>query len=232
MYGATEGWKMPTSPSGPAKRPPIFPTPSSSSSLSGMEQAVPSFQSFLDRTPPPRTQKPLPPTPLRPRRPSSFGSSSSRPVSRPNRRSSSVYSRGTSIWDLEPDIPAIPSWQTADFADQSDQTLMLRPIAYSASASQLISKQPDGQRLEQRTYSPLINTPSPTISRSSTPSPPPPGPRPSLLLPPPVGFAQIPKKHLRMVSLEKAKEASQVPGAVHLLPEEMRAQALGRSRSY
>jgi len=52
-----------------------------------------------------------------------------------------------------------------------------------------------------------------------------------MLLPPPAGSVNIPKKHLRMVSLEHAKQMLQAPGAVHLLPEELRAQALGRSRS-
>ncbi|KAK4954418.1 hypothetical protein LTR10_007849 [Elasticomyces elasticus] len=232
-FGQTQGWKMPSpEPSDSLKRPPFTKVPtSSSSSLRGMEQTAPSFQDFVRRTPPPADQaKPLPPTPLRPRRPSSFDSASSRASSRLTRRSSSVYSRGTSIWDLErePEVPAIPSWQTADF---SDQDLLLRPIAYSASTSQLDTKPPIQQQLEQlRTYSPLLHTPSPTISRRTTPSPPP-GPRPSILLPPPVGFAHVPKKHLRTVSLEKAKEMLQAPGAVHMLPEELRALALGRSRS-
>ncbi|KAI7558846.1 hypothetical protein KC317_g10741, partial [Hortaea werneckii] len=48
--------------------------------------------------------------------------------------------------------------------------------------------------------------------------------RPSILLPPPLASAQVPKKHLRTVSLEKAQELIQAPGAVHLLPEELRAQ--------
>ncbi|KAK5696705.1 hypothetical protein LTR97_008009 [Elasticomyces elasticus] len=232
-FGQTQGWKMPSpEPSGSLKRPPFTKVPtSSSSSLRGMEQTAPSFQDFVRRTPPPADQaKPLPPTPLRPRRPSSFDSASSRASFRLTRRSSSVYSRGTSIWDLErePEVPTIPSWQTADL---SDQDLLLRPIAYSASTSQLDTKPPIQQQLEQlRTYSPLLHTPSPTISRRTTPSPPP-GPRPSILLPPPVGFAHVPKKHLRTVSPEKAKEMLQAPGAVHMLPEELRALALGRSRS-
>ncbi|KAI7567798.1 hypothetical protein KC317_g4732, partial [Hortaea werneckii] len=48
--------------------------------------------------------------------------------------------------------------------------------------------------------------------------------RPSILLPPPLASAQVPKKHLRTVSLEKAQELIQAPGGVHLLPEELRAQ--------
>jgi hypothetical protein len=56
--------------------------------------------------------------------------------------------------------------------------------------------------------------------------------RPSILLPPPPGSVHIPKQHLRTVSLEKAKEMMQAPGVVHLLPEELRAQNLNRSRSH
>ncbi|KAK0269265.1 hypothetical protein LTR35_014973 [Friedmanniomyces endolithicus] len=229
VYGETQSWRMPSpEPSRSLKRPPVVKAASSSSSLSGMEQTMPSFQSFVKRTPPPDQTKPLPPTPLRPRRRSSFSSASSRPSSRGPRRSSSIYSRATSQWDLEADVPAIPSWQTADFTDQD---LLLRPIAYSASTPQLNAEPPVQQQLaELRTYSPLIHSPSPTISRRKTPSPPP-GLRPSMLLPPPAGSLQIPRKHLRMVSLEKAKQMLQAPGAVHLLPEELRAQALGRSRS-
>ncbi|KAK0786635.1 hypothetical protein LTR02_011535 [Friedmanniomyces endolithicus] len=229
MYGKIQSWRMPSpEPSRSLKRPPVVTAGSSSSSLSGMEQTMPSFQSFVKRTPPPDQTKPLPPTPLRPRRRSSFSSASSRPSSRGPRRSSSIYSRATSQWDLEADVPAIPSWQTADFTDQD---LLLRPIAYSASTPQLNAEPPTQRPLaDLRTYSPLIHSPSPTISRRTTPSPPP-GPRPSMLLPPPAGSLHIPKKHLRMVSLEKAKQMLQAPGAVHLLPEELRAQALGRSRS-
>ncbi|KAK0897556.1 hypothetical protein LTR91_024056 [Friedmanniomyces endolithicus] len=229
VYGETQSWRMPSpEPTRSLKRPPVVTAASSSSSLSGMEQTMPSFQSFVKRTPPPDQTKPLPPTPLRPRRRSSFSSASSRPSSRGPRRSSSIYGRATSQWDLEADVPAIPSWQTADFTDQD---LLLRPIAYSASTPQLHAEPPAQKPLaDLRTYSPLIHSPSPTISRRTTPSPPP-GPRPSILLPPPAGAVHIPKKHLRMVSLEKAKQMLQAPGAVHLLPEELRAQALGRSRS-
>ncbi|KAK4550358.1 hypothetical protein LTR36_003325 [Oleoguttula mirabilis] len=234
-YRDTEGWKMPSpQPTGTLKRPPTLKNGSSSSSLRGMEQTVPSFQSFVKRTPPPDQQKPLPPTPLRPRRPSSFESASSRPPSTFDRRSSSVYSRTLSqwdpYWDLEsevPDVPALPSWRSIDFADQST---LLRPIAYSHSTSELLEKPQSPQLLQARTYRPLITTPSPTVSRQTTPSPPP-HPRPSILLPPPPAVAHVPRQHLRTVSLEKAKELMQAPNAVHLLPEELRAQTLGKSRS-
>ncbi|KAK5124252.1 hypothetical protein LTR85_001955 [Meristemomyces frigidus] len=234
-YPDTEGWKMPSpQPMGTLKRPPIIKNGSSSPSLKGMEQTVPSFQSFLKRTPPPDQQKPLPPTPLQPRRPSSFDSASSRPPSSLNRRSSSVYSRTVSQWDPDwyrdsnpPDVPALPSWRSIDFADHST---LLRPIAYSRSTSELLEKPQTPQLLEARTYRPLITTPSPTISRRTTPSPPP-QTRPSVLLPPPPAVPHVPRQHLRTVSLEKAKELMQAPGAVHLLPEELRAQTLGKSRS-
>jgi len=121
------------------------------------------------------------------------------------------------------------SWRTVDFADPDN--VLLRPIAYSASTSQLVGEPAPPQVLQPWSYSPLINTPSPTISRASTPSPAPPEPRPSILLPTPPVTAKIPKKHLRTVSLEKAKESMNAPGAVHLLPEELRAQSMGKSRS-
>ncbi|KAK3671283.1 hypothetical protein LTR78_008918, partial [Recurvomyces mirabilis] len=191
-----------------------------------MEQSIPSFQSFVKRTPTPEAHKPLPPTPLRTRRPSSFKSIDSRPSSRFTRRSSSVYSRRQSEWsiplDSPEDIPAVPTWRLEDLADQN---LLLRPIAYSASTSQLVTKPSTQQQtLEPRAYSPLIVTPSPTASRNTTPSPAPSEPQENVLLPPPAGFMQVPKKHLRTVSLEKAKEMLQAPGALRLLPEELRAQ--------
>ncbi|EMC95304.1 hypothetical protein BAUCODRAFT_534884 [Baudoinia panamericana UAMH 10762] len=216
-------------PSGTLKRPTLATaSSSSSSSLSGMEMAIPSFQSFLRRTPTPDPLKPLPPTPLRPRRPSSLDSGSSPAASQSTRRSSSVYSRTASQYDPTPNRPGLPSWRTADFAEQN---LLLRPVAYSASTSQLLQKtpaQPAG--LEPRTYNPVTITPPTTGSRVPTPSPPP-LLRPSVLLPPPVSIAQISQKHLRAVSLEKAKAIMQAPGAVHLLPEELRAQTLSKSRS-
>ncbi|RMY73179.1 hypothetical protein D0862_14332 [Hortaea werneckii] len=246
LYTRTQDWKMPSpQPRGSSiKRPPILKNGSSSSSLRGMEQSVPSFQNFIKRTPPPDHLKPLPPTPLHPhQRASSFDSGISQCPSSSGRRSSSVYSRTVSQWDPEwdyqseevPEVPPLPDWRSADFADQ-DNTLLLRPIAYSASTSQLLEKNqqqqqqppPQHQLLEPRAYRPLIVTPSPTASaspsRATTPSPHPSESRPSILLPPPPAPAHVPKKHLRTVSLEKAKELIRAPGAVHLLPEELRAQ--------
>ncbi|KAI7471719.1 hypothetical protein KC357_g5966 [Hortaea werneckii] len=249
LYARTQDWKMPSpQPRGRSvQRPPILKNGSSSSSLRGMEQSVPSFQTFIKRTPPPDHLKPLPPTPLHPhQRAASFDSGISPCPSSSGRRSSSVYSRTVSQWDPEwdyqseevPAVPPLPDWRSADFDDQDTSLLLLRPIAYSASTSQLLEKNHQQQQqqtvsqpqlLEPRAYRPLIVTPSPTASaspsRATTPSPRPSSEsRPSILLPPPPTSAHVPKKHLGTVSLEKAKELIQAPGAVHLLPEELRAQ--------
>ncbi|RMY30457.1 hypothetical protein D0866_07991 [Hortaea werneckii] len=238
LYARTQDWKMPSpQPRGSSiKRPPILKNGPSSSSLRGMEQSVPSFQNFIKRTPPPDHLKPLPPTPLHPhQRASSFDSGISQCPS-------SSVSQWDPEWDYQSEevaeVPPLPDWRSADFADQ-DTNLLLRPIAYSASTSQLLEKNhhqqqqqqpppPQFQLLEPRAYRPLIVTPSPTASaspsRATTPSPRPSESRPSILLPPPPAPAHVPKKHLRTVSLEKAKELIQAPGAVHLLPEELRAQ--------
>jgi len=222
-----------TIPPAPLKRPPYTTTETSSSSLSGMEQTVMPFQEFVRRTPPLEEDKPLPPTPLQVRR-SSFGEStwaSSREASssRP-RRTSSVYSRTVSQW-----IPDSPVWSASDLADNPLPALppeLLRPIAYSASTPELIETPLDMLLLQPRTYQPLLTTPSPTISRQTTPSP---GPEPlqedrkfSILLPTAVDVVDIPKSHLRTVSLEKAKAAAGAPGAEHLLPEELRAKSKGK----
>lgn len=223
-----------TIPPAPLKRPPYTTTETSSSSLSGMEQTVMPFQDFVKRTPPLEEDKPLPPTPLQVRR-SSFGEStwaSSREASssRP-RRTSSVYSRTVSQW-----IPDSPIWSASDLADNPLPALppeLLRPIAYSASTPELIETPPDMLLLQPRTYQPLLTTPSPTISRQTTPSP---GPEPplqedrkfSILLPTAVDVVDIPKSHLRTVSLEKAKATAGAPGAEHLLPEELRAKSKGK----
>lgn len=223
-----------TIPPAPLKRPPYTTTETSSSSLSGMEQTVTPFQEFVKRTPPLEDDKPLPPTPLQVRR-SSLGEStraSSREASplRP-RRTSSVYSRTVSQW-----IPDSPVWSASDLVDNPLPALppeLLRPIAYSASTPQLIETPPDGLLLQPRTYQPLLTTPSPTISRNTTPSP---GTDPlqegrkfSTLLPTAVDVVNIPKSHLRTVSLEKAKATAGAPGAEHLLPEELRAKSKGKT---
>jgi hypothetical protein len=214
------------------KRPPFASTDTASTVSSGLEHTIMPFQEFVKRTPPPEENKPLPPTPLRVWR-SSFGddiSASSREpsVSRP-RRTSSVYSRTVSQW-----LPDSPVWSASDLEDNPLPALppeFLQPIAYSASTPALVEKVPNDFLLQPRTYQPLLTTPSPTISRRTTPSPAPTASprdrRSSILLPTAVDVAAIPKSHLRTVSLEKAKATSSAPGAEHLLPEELRAKSRG-----
>lgn len=204
---------MPSSPlpSGALKRPPLLQHNSSNSSLSGLEQSIPSFRDFVTRTPSLDETKPLPPTPLIPRRSISTATGSSQPSTHNARRSSSIYSRTPSQW-----MDDVPPRQSIDLLENPLPTL--QPIAYSRSTPQLSQQQP-------RAFEPLIAEPSPTVSRSSTPSPSPSDGRPSVLLPIPLAKVNIPKKHLRTVSLEKAKEAMFAPGVVHLLPEELRAQS-------
>ena len=223
-----------TIPPAPLKRPPYTTTKTSSSSLSGLEQTVMPFQDFVKRTPPLDEDKPLPPTPLQVRR-SSFGESISASSREPSpfrpRRSSSVYSRTVSQW-----IPDSPVWSASDLADNPMPALppeLLRPIAYSASTPELIETPSAGLLLQPRTYQPLLTTPSPTISRRTAPSP---GRTPlqqeerkfSVLLPTAVDVVDIPKSHLRTVSLEKAKATAGAPGAEYLLPEELRAKSKGK----
>jgi hypothetical protein len=222
-----------TIPTAPLKRPPYTTTETSSSSLSGLEQMVLPFQEFIKRTPPLEDEKPLPPTPLQIRRSSlgeSISTSSREPSPSRPRRSSSVYSRTVSQW-----IPDSPVSTASDLADNPMPALppeLLRPIAYSASTSELIETSSARLLLQPRTYQPLLTTPSPIVSRQTTPSP---GPTPSqeerrfsILLPTAVDVVDIPKSHLRTVSLEKAKATAGAPGAEHLLPEELRAKSKGK----
>ena len=205
-------------PSGSIKRPPIIPNGSSLSSLGGRGQAVPSFQAFVKQTSPigPKAVSPPPgrassSSPVRPRAPSTH-----------TRRSSSVYSRSTSQFGSE-----ASSWRSADFADEPLPPLpTLLPVAYSASTPQLVERQLTPPLLEPRTYRPLIRTPSPTASRVSTPSPP--QHKPSILLPLPPVQVKVPRKHLRSVSLATAKAEVHSPAAVHLLPEELRAEMIAK----
>lgn len=220
------------------KRPPFTTADSSKSSLAGLEQTITPFQEFIRRTPPIEDGKSLPPPPLRSpsgRRSSYSGNSSqySREAS-PSapRRSSSIYSRTVSQW-----LPDSPMWSASDLAGNPMPPLppeLLRPIAYSASTPELVEKAPTPLVfLQPRTYQPLLVTPSPTISRRTTPSPSPlesqRSTRFSTLLPTAVETLEIPKNHLRTVSLEKAKAALEAPGAEHLLPEELRAKLKGHT---
>lgn len=235
-------------PLGALKRPPLLTKGSSFSSLSGMEQAVPSFESFVRRTPPPPDQaKPLPPTPLIPRRVSSASPSRSRTTSLyGQRRSSSIYSRTVSQW-FDDDC----SWRSADLRDGPLPDMpplpFLQPVAYSKSTPQLHERLAAPPRtLGPRTSSPLIVTPSPTASRVTTPEESParsPGPSPlgqdrqqqqstSATYDTPLHLRDATAKQVQTVSLEQAKAALHFPGAVHLLPEELRAQRYVRSRSH
>lgn len=200
-------------------------TDSSSPSLSGMEQSVPSFQSFVDRTP---SVARAPLSTYVPRRASSSSACRSRtPPVYSARRSSSVYSRSVSRWGSENS-----SWMSEDFVDDPLPPLpILQSVAYSASTPQFGERPSNLSPLPACKYSPLIITPSPTASRFSTPSPPPQH-KPSILLPEPPVSIQVPRRHLRTVSLEKAQADSNAPGTVHLLPEELRAQIVKKSKSY
>jgi len=212
------------------KQPPL--TTNVKSSLQGHEQTIPPFRDFVKQTPPLEEDKPLPPTPLRVRG-FSFGgttnSSSREPSPSAPRRMSSVYSRTVSQWFSDS-----PTWSASDLADNPIPALpleYLQPIAYSASTPQLKETAPVGPFLQPRTYQPLLTTPSPTASRCTSRSPSPTRAslrkdlRASVLLPTAVDVAQIPRTHLRTVSLEEAKANSSAPGAEHMLPEELRARS-------
>lgn len=228
-------------------RPPLG-SGSSSFSLSGLEQIVPSFQSFVKRTPSLNADidKPLPPRPIAPKR--SFNSL----ADALNRRSSSVYSRTPSQF-----TPQTPSWRAQD--PEADSPLLFRPMAYSASSPDLSSSEiSTPPLLEPRHFSPLIESPrATTVASNSRPqsrahstlaSLPTPSPGssaiPAMYFPPidtqiPPAAAGLtsptihhgPRQPVRTVSLEKAKETMNAPGAVRLLPEELRAQALKKVNS-
>ncbi|KAK4498778.1 hypothetical protein PRZ48_009288 [Zasmidium cellare] len=231
-------------------RPPLLSTGSSSSSLGGLEQRVTSFQTFIKRTPSVDSDpnKPLPPTPLAEKR------SLSTLASALDRRSSSVYSRTPSQF-----TPQTPPVEAQDA--EADLPFILQPIAYSASSPDLsTSNLAPPQFLEARTFSPLIESPrtttvasnSPPESRpQSMPTPPssesPDSPTiPTIYIPPsidtqvsspttprltsPIAY-HGPRQKVRTVSLAKAKEAMHAPGAVPLLPEELREQALKKAKS-
>jgi hypothetical protein len=214
------------------KQPPLTTNDTYKSSLIGYEQHIPPFKDFVRQTPPLADDKPLPPTPLRVRG-FSFGATTDSPSREPSppgtRRTSSVYSRTVSQWYADS-----PTWSASDLADNPIPALpleYLQPIAYSASTPQLKETTPTGPFIQPRTYQPLLTTPSPTASRctSRTPSPRRVSFRKdlrfSVLLPTAVDVAQIPRTHLRTVSLEKAKASSGAPGVEHFLPEEQIARS-------
>ncbi|KAF2164129.1 hypothetical protein M409DRAFT_68043 [Zasmidium cellare ATCC 36951] len=267
IFKHTSGWNMfAPQPPGTLRRPPIvnaggssssslnsrerppLSSGSSSSSLGGLEQQVPSFQSFIKLTPSVDSDqnKPLPPTPLAPKRSFDF------PNNALDRRTSSVYSRTPSQF-----TPQTPPGKAQD--PDADSPLLLRPIAYSASSPDLSTADlATTPFLEARTFSPLIESPrtttvassSPPQSRSQSMLTSLPGERPDSSTVPPRPMRPIdsqisptlpkfspliarhgPGKSVHTVSLEKAKEAMHAPGAVRLLPEELRAQALTKVKS-
>ena len=216
------------------KQPPLTTNDTLKSSLIGYEQTIPPFKDFVRQTPPLEDDKSLPPTPLRDR--SSFDATTHsfrEPSPSAPRRTSSVYSRTVSQWFAES-----PTWSASDLADNPIPALpleYLQPIAYSASTPQLKETTPAGPFLQPRTYQPLLTTPSPTASRCTSREPSPRRAssrkdlRISVLLPTAFDVAQIPRTHLRTVSLEKAKANSGAVGAEHLLPEEQRAKSKGKA---
>lgn len=191
----------------PLRRPPaILNLQPSSSSLRGLEQAVPSFQSFVRQTPPPTHQKPLPPVPDQ--------NLFDEPRSMSKRRSSSVYSRTISQW-----APTPESWHSRDLG-ASD--MFLQPNVYSYSSPHLVESPPTPPLLQPRTFSPLLD--SPLTTPDETPEE---WRHESVLLPPapPAIDVNPTKGHVKTVSLEKAKAAMHTPGKAPLLPEELRALA-------
>lgn len=208
---------------GPLARPSYSRSGSSSSSLSGMEQAIQPFQDFIKQTRPIEADKPLPPTPLAPRqtyessRVIGEGTPEMSYYSRPaaDRRSSSVYSRTQSQW--------IPNEQSAESLDTSYESY-LGPESYSTIVPDLNIRQATPDCGQPRHCSPLIVSPSPTLSAVST------LPRsrpPTMMLSEPA--RERPKA--RLMSLDKANRTFKAPGMVHLLPEELRAQSLKKSEA-
>lgn len=212
--------------SSPFGRPPLGRNESSSPSLFGMERSIPDFQDFVKRLPPADATKPLPPVPLVPRRASSDWPPQSRSPStygsERGRRASSVYSRTASMWRGD-----AVSFSSADFADEPMPPLpTLQPLAYSLSTPQLGEALVKDDLNDARICRPLIGTPSPTVSRGRTPST---SRRASG--PVPNGSPAATKKQLQTVSLEQAKRNLHAAGAIHLLPEELRAKTIKKRRS-
>lgn len=190
------------------RRPPAALNNSSSSlNLNGFENSVPSFQSFVRKTPTPNQEKPLPPVPI-------IETADSSPIS--TRRTSSIYSRTVSQY-----APTPESWRDEEHLMP---TFFLQPSVYSLSTPGLTLGDTPKLEIPPRPYAPLITSPSPSPSRTSTPSPPPAHLR-ERLLPPSPQMLRITTQHIRTVSLDKAKAALRSPGVQQLLPEEMRALA-------
>ncbi|KAI5365928.1 hypothetical protein Slin15195_G074560 [Septoria linicola] len=198
-------------------KPPLSSKTSSSSSLNGLENNIPPFQTFLLRTPPldHDPDKPLPVVP-----------SQSVPMveqtgERCSRRSSSVYSQAPSYG---PD--SVTSWQTEDL--QESLRVPDRPIAYSISVPDLKIQEDASAALAPRTCSPLLTSPTMstiTLDSSQAPS----QPTTALL---PSADTSSSRNNIEMISLDQAKASLRVPGARILLPEEMLAISRAKSQRH
>lgn len=197
-------------PQGPLARPSYSRSGSSSSSLSGMEQSVQPFQDFIKQTRVVDAHKPLPPTPMAA---SHLFEPSKYPEDRRShsfdRRSSSVYSRTQSQW--------IPDTQSHDIPD-IDYDSYTQPQSYNLDLLDINVRQPTPDHQVPRHCSPLITSPSPTLSAVSTL---PKSRPPTFMLDPTT--RERPK--VRLLSVGKAIKTFNAPGMVHLLPEELRAQS-------
>lgn len=215
-------------PQGPLSRPLFSSSGSSSSSLGGLEQTVLPFQDFIKQTRPVDAEKPLPPTPLAPRH--SFDSSPysedrrsqlfDLPHHEKGRRSSSVYSRTQSQWipeDPRPDTRS--SYQSPENEDES----YFPPNPHNMDVPGVDIRQPTPDSQEPRECSPLIASPCSTLSAVSTV----PKSQPIAFMRNPLIVQERPK--VRMMSLDKANQKFNAPGAVHMLPEELRAQKAKKS---
>ncbi|CAK4034109.1 Hypothetical predicted protein [Lecanosticta acicola] len=260
-FRPTSGWLLPSPPSPPPpqpqagaaarKRPPISSSnqeprsqrlplnksSESSSSLSGLERPVPSFQSFIQKTPSVELYKPLPPTPPPPRK-RSEGS-----LGGVDRRASSVYSRTSSQSGRS-------SSRDQLYEGENDYAMVFRPVSYSTGSSgSLNNKKEDSEEQEEeeeqeeqeerpaaadlldpRAFSPLLASPSP-IRSAPVPTNPPPLEAQTSAWSISAPTAETPvRSRVPTVSLEQAQRSLRAPGAVHLLPEELRAQRLGSSQ--
>ena len=193
----------------------------------GLERTAPSFRSFIKHIPPPDREKPLPPPPVRDRRSSDSAAGSA------SERSSSVYSRIGSEYDSD-----LPYRENTNFANTP---FFLQPAACNMSTPLLREKPPATIPLGARAF-----TPGPIHgwddnskfdnSRNDNS-----GPKVQLspvdtrtfgiLSSPSTSPTMALNCHLRTVSLEEANQRVRAPGAVHLLPEELRAQSAKRSGS-
>ncbi|SMR53019.1 unnamed protein product [Zymoseptoria tritici ST99CH_1A5] len=203
---------------------------SSSSSLSGLEQYSPghnttSFQDFIKQTRSINPNKPLPPTPLA--SPPSLGPSQDG-TRATKKRSSSVYSRTQSQW-----LPTSYPFQDPDF--DVDPLPPLRPKDHDDNPYKLRDLPPvdNTKFLEPRPFAPLLISPS-SSNGDLRPEPTPLALNNTMVLAPqvPSPAKSTPRTKARLMSISKAKRDAKAPGAVHLLPEELRAQNARRTERH